>query len=107
MRYHEEPRFTDDFFDTLLNPVVIVEVLSPATAAYDRGKKFEHYQQLKSLQDYVLVSQNRFCVEHYRQQEGRWEHTEFCDPEEVLPLISIGYEIALQDIYTRVPVANQ
>ena len=102
-----ELRFADDVFDTLLNPVVIVEVLSPSTAAYDRGEKFEHYQQLASLRDYVLVSQNRFCVEHYRRQEGQWEHTEFCDPEEGLPLISIGCEIALQDIYRRVTVANQ
>ena len=102
-----EPRFADDVFDILLNPVVIVEVLSPSTAAYDRGEKFKHYQQLTSLQDYILVSQNRFRVEHYRRQGEQWEHTEFCEPEDVLPLISIGCEIVLQDIYTRVPIADQ
>ena len=102
-----EPRFTDDVFDTLLNPIVIVEVLSPSTAAYDRGEKFEHYQQLTSLQDYILVSQNRFCVEHYRRQGEQWEHTEFRSPEAVISLISIGCEIVLQDIYTRVSIADQ
>ena len=102
-----EPRFEDDVFDILLNPIVIVEVLSPSTAAYDREEKFEHYQQLTSLQDYVLVSQNRFCVEHYRQQSGQWEHTKFCAPEDVMSLTSIGCEIVLRDIYTRVRVADQ
>ena len=102
-----ELRFADDVFDTLLNPIVIVEVLSPSTAAYDRGEKFEHYQQLTSLQDYILVSQNRFCVEHYRRQGEQWEHTEFRAPEDVLPLTSIGCKISLHDLYRRVNIAAQ
>ncbi len=102
-----ESRFEDDVFDTLLNPIVIVEVLSPSTAAFDRGEKFEHYQQLASLQDYILVSQHKFCVEHYRRQGQQWEHTEFCDPEDVMSLISIGCDLFLQDIYMRVTVAEQ
>ncbi len=102
-----EPRFEDDVYDTLLNPVVIVEVLSPSTAAYDRGEKFEHYQQLTSLRDYTLVSQHRFCVEHYRRQDQHWERTEFCAPESVMSLISIGCKLSLRDIYTRVAVAEQ
>ena len=101
-----EPRFADDVFDTLLNPVVIVEVLSPSTAAYDRGEKFEHYQQLTSLQDYILVLLNRCCVEHYRRQGEQWEHTEFHTPEDVLPLTSIGSKIPLHDIYRRVTIAE-
>ncbi len=103
----DEPRFADDVFDTLLNPIVIVEVLSPATAAYDRGEKFKHYQQRTSLQDYILVSQHRCCVEHYQRQDQHSERTEFCAPEDVMPLISIGCEISLHDIYRRVAVANQ
>ena len=102
-----EPRFEDDVYDTLLNPIVIVEVLSPSTAAYDRGEKFEHYQQLVSLQDYVLISQNRFCVEHYRRQDRQWEHTEFRAPEDVMSLISIDCKISLRDIYTRVAIVEQ
>ena len=102
-----EPRFEDDVFDTLLNPVVIVEVLSPSTAAYDRGEKFEHYQQFISLRDYILVSQHRFCVEHYRRQDQHSERTEFCASEDVMPLISIDCKISLRDIYTRVAVVEQ
>ena len=102
-----ESRFEDDVYDTLLNPVVIVEVLSPSTAAYDRGEKFSHYRQLTSLQDYILVSQHRFCVEHYRRQDQHWERIEFCAPEDVMSLISIGCKISLRDIYTRVAVAEQ
>ncbi len=60
-----EPQFEDNSFDVLLNPVLIVEVLSPSTADYDRGEKFEHYKQLISLQEYIIVSQNRVHIEHY------------------------------------------
>jgi len=62
----EEPRFKDDVFDTLLNPIVTVEVLSPTTEGYDSGEKFAHYRQLPSLQEYTLVAQDRVRVEHYR-----------------------------------------
>jgi Uma2 family endonuclease len=51
-----EPRFQDDELDTLFNPTTIVEVLSPSTESYDRGKKFVHYRQLPSLREYVLIS---------------------------------------------------
>ena len=102
-----ELRFEDDVFDTLLNPIVIVEVLSPSTAAYDRGEKFSHYRQPTSLQDYILVSQHRFCVEHYQRQNRQWRDIEFRAPEDVLPFTSIGCQIPLRDIYRRVNVANQ
>ena len=102
-----EPRFEDDIYDTLLNPIVIVEVLSPSTAAYDRGEKFSHYRQLRSLQDYILVSQHEFCVEHHWRRGQQWEHTEFRAPEDVLPLTSIGCKLSLHDVYRRVAVADQ
>ena len=102
-----EPRFADDAFDTLLNPIVIVEVLSPSTAAYDRGEKFSHYRQLTSLQDYILVSQHKFWGEHHWRQGRQWKHTEFRAPEDVLPLTSIGCKLSLHDIYRRVTVADQ
>ena len=101
-----EPSFEDNFSDTLLNPIVIVEVLSPSTAAYDRREKFDHYKQLASLLDYILVSQNRCRVEHYWQQGGQWEHTEFRAIEDVLPLTSIGCQITVRDIYRRVTVTD-
>ena len=101
-----EPRFEDDVYDTLLNPVVIVEVLSPSTAAYDRGEKFSHYRQLTSLQDYILVSQHKACVEHHWRQDRQWAHTKFRALEDVLPPTSIGCKIALHDIYRRITIAE-
>ncbi len=98
----DEPRFEDDEFDTLLNPTVVVEVLSPSTAAYDRNEKFERYKQLTSLQEYLLISQDRVCVEHYLRQGLQWIETEFCLLEQVLPLVSIHCELPLHAIYRRV-----
>ena len=98
----DRPRFEDNTFDTLLNPIVLVEVLSPSTAAYDRGDKFEHYQQLTSLQEYILVSQDEVGVERYRRQGTEWQPTEFRSLEDVLSLTSIDCELSLDDIYRRV-----
>ena len=99
----EEPRFEDDVFDILLNPIVIVEVLSPSTEAYDRGEKFAHYRQLTSLQEYVLVSQDQIRVDHYRRQERLWIFTDIEKHDETLQLPSLQCELPLQDIYARVP----
>ena len=63
-----EPRFEDPFVDTLLNPTLIVEVLSTSTEAYDRGEKFAQYRSLDSLREYMLVAQNKSRVEHYRRE---------------------------------------
>ena len=101
-----EPQFEDDVFDTLLNPVVIVEALSPSTAAYDREEKFSHYKHLASLQDYILVAQHKLCVEHYCRQDQYWEHTELRAPEDVLILASIECQIPLRDIYTRIIITE-
>ena len=98
----EEPRFEDDVFDSLLNPIVIVEVLSPSTEAYDRGEKFAHYRQLTSLQEYVLVAQDQMHVEHYRRQEKQWILTDIEKHDEILYLPSIQCELPLQEIYARV-----
>lgn len=98
----EEPHFEDDVFDTLLNPIILVEVLSPSTEAYDRGEKFAHYRQLTSLQEYILVSQDQIRVEHYRRQEKQWIFTDFQKSEELLPLVSIQCELPLQEIYELV-----
>ena len=98
-----EPEVEDNVFDTLLNPILVVEVLSPSTEVYDRGEKFRHYQELASLQEYILVSQDRVRVEHYRLAKTQWGETEFRAPEDVLSLASIGCELPLRDIYRRVP----
>lgn len=64
----DEPRFEDDAFDTLINPKVIIEVLSASTEGYDRGEKSVRYRQLESLQEYVLISQDKVQIEHYLRQ---------------------------------------
>ena len=97
-----EPQFEDEVFDTLLNPIVIVEVLSPSTEAYDRGEKFRRYQQLASLKEYVLVSQDKVWIEHHRRHGAQWILSHYRTLEEVLPLPSIGCEVPLHDIYARV-----
>ena len=99
----EEPRFEDDLFDILLNPIVVVEVLSPSTEAYDRGDKFAHYRQLQSLQEYILVSQDKVRVDHYVRHTTQWILTDFQTLEQHLPLTSIQCELPLQEIYENVP----
>ena len=103
----DEPRFEDGVFDTLLNPIVLIEVLSPSTEAYDRGEKFAHYRQIDALQEYVLVSQDRISVEHYLRQGTQWLLTEFRAFEESLSLISIECELPLRNIYRRVEFSEQ
>ena len=97
-----EPRFEDDTFDTLLNPIIVIEVLSRSTAAFDRGEKFEYYKQLTSLQEYILISQDRVRVESYRHQGTQWLHNTFEHLEGVLSLASIECEVPLRAIYRRV-----
>ena len=101
-----EPRSEDNTFDTLLNPTIIVEVLSHSTEVYDRGEKFEHYQEIVSLKDYILISQDKVHIEHYCRQGAGWLQTEFQGLEAVLPLLSIDCELRLQDVYRRVEVAS-
>ena len=97
-----KPRFEDDVFDTLLNPAVVVEVLSPSTEARDRGEKFAQYRQLESLQEYILISQESVHVEHYLRQGSQWLLTEFRNSEDALPIVSADCELPLQHIYRLV-----
>ncbi len=99
---YDEPRFEDDMFDPLLNPTVVVEVLSPSTAAYDKGEKFEVYKQITSLQEYILVSQERVNVERHFRLGTQWRAIEFHELVDTLPLDSIGCELPLAHIYRRV-----
>ena len=97
-----EPRAEDNTFDTLLNPTLIVEVLSASTETYDKDEKFMHYRQIDSLQEYILISQDREQVVQYRRQEPEWISIEFRALGDVVPLMSIGCELPLQHIYRRV-----
>ncbi len=99
----DEPRFEDKIFDTLLNPRVLMEVLSKSSVNYDRGEKFKHYRQIPTLQEYVLIAQDEPLVErHVRQPNGDWLMTEFRGLERTLALASVPVKISLADIYRGV-----
>ncbi len=102
-----EARFEDQHRDTLLNPTVIVEVLSPSTESYDRGRKFQHYRQIDSLQEVVLIAQDAWHVEYYRRQaHGGWLLTEATNLDARLSLSSIQCELALVDVYEKVTISE-
>lgn len=98
----QEPRFEDDVFDTLLNPIVIIEILSPSTEAFDRGEKFSHYRQIESLQEYIIVSQDKVNVERFLRRPDEWGYTSFQDLNQQVPIVSIESELSLQRIYQGV-----
>ncbi len=98
----EEPRFDDDVQDTVLNPVIIFEIISKSTEAYDRGDKFGHYLRLDSLTDYVLVRQDRPRIEHYARKGDQWILTVIEGIEAILDLGSINVSIPLKDMYHRI-----
>lgn len=98
-----KPQFEDNEQDVLLNPTMIVEVLSPSTEGYDRGAKFEHYRTIDSLLDYLLVAQDKIHVEHYvRQSDRTWLFSEFKSVEDKFQIDSIGCEITVVEIYEKV-----
>lgn len=97
-----EPRFADDESDNLLNPTLIVEVLSPTTERRDRGRKFHQYRTIESLQEYVMVAQDEVHVERYTRREGEWAFSELDTLDGMLRLESIGCEIPLREVYAKV-----
>jgi Uma2 family endonuclease len=97
-----DAQFEDADVDTLLNPTVIIEVLSPSTEVYDRGDKFAHYRRLESLAEYVMIAQNQVRVERYVRQGRSWVLAEFSALDETLHLASIDCEVLLREIYDRV-----
>jgi Uma2 family endonuclease len=98
-----EEQFADGENDVLLNPLVLIEVLSDSTEAYDRGKKFENYQSIVSLKEYLLVSQSSERVEQFVRQSGKnWIYSENHEPGEITRIQSIGCELRLEDVYSKV-----
>ena len=86
--------------DVVLNPLLIVEVLSPSTEGYDRGKKFELYRAIDSFREYLLVHQDRRRVEHYsRQDDGSWLLREYSGAESSFSVTRLGAHISLADLY--------
>lgn len=100
--------FEDSALDILLNPVVIMEVLSPSTESKDRGWKFAHDRRIETVQEYLLISQSKPHIEHYtRGKNDQWILTEIEGLSSKVLLTSIGCELPLSDIYARVEFAPQ
>ena len=98
-----EPEFEDDYVDTLLNPTLVVEVLSKSTASYDRTLKSSYYRTLESLKEYLLISQDEYKVEQYvRQQGGRWLLTDIVSLEGRVELASVPCALELREVYHKV-----
>ncbi len=101
-----EPEFEDpEHVDVLLNPSVVVEVLSESTEGYDRGGKFAHYRRVPTLREYLLVAQNRVHAERYTpagDPDAPWVRLEYDAPDDAVELSSLGVAIRLGDLYERV-----
>ena len=99
----DEPQFEDDGLDTLLNPTVIIEVLSESTERYDRFNKFAFYRTIEPLAEYVLVAQHEYRVEQYtKQPDGRWLLSDHRSLEDVVELASIQCTLTLREVYEKV-----
>jgi len=95
-------QFLDDITDTLLNPNLIIEVLSPSTEAYDRGRKFELYRTIPSLAQYVIIASDRVYVDLYtRDRWERWILASAWKPEDVVQLTSVECSMRIADLYSK------
>ena len=101
--YCGEPEIEENHLDMLYNPKVVIETLSPSTMDYDRGEKFARYRQLDSLQEYLLVAQDRPHLEHYvRQDDGSWRFTETDGLDAEIDLPTLDASLPLSEIYLDV-----
>ena len=98
-----QPQFTDAIRDTITNPTIIIEILSPSTERYDRGMKFQNYRTIGTLHDYILIAQDHHHIEHYiRQENDRWMLQEVTNLDEEIHIQSIECILRLEDIYEKV-----
>jgi Uma2 family endonuclease len=103
----DEPRFSDEQEDTLLNPAMIIEVLSESTKDYDRGGKFEQYRTIESFVEYLLIAQDRPHVEHHtRQPDGSWVLHETNNLEDTIHLKSASCSLRVTDIYLKIDFSS-
>lgn len=101
------PHFADEQQDTLLNPTVLMEVLSESTETYDRGKKFDHYRALPSVSDYLLIAQDQHKIEHFvRQEAHRWLYAAHTSLNDVIEITSIACALLLGDVYDKVEIVG-
>lgn len=104
-----DPEFFDNKKDTVKNPSVIFEILSPSTEDFDLGKKFfSYYNQIKSLQQYITIDSSACQVRSgIRQQDNSWNFVEIMELEDKLHIIPIGFELLLKDIYKGIVIGNR
>lgn len=101
------PQFDTDVKGTIINPAVLVEVLSESTESYDRGKKASHYRRIESLRELILISQTEPLVEKYsRREDGSWSFIEYRAITDALALDSMNISIPLEEIYRNVAFPN-
>jgi Uma2 family endonuclease len=94
--------------EALTNPVLLVEVLSPSTEAYDRGDKFTYYKSIPSFREYLLVAQHRPHITHYiKQTDGKWDYEESNDLTSNLDLLSVDCALALSEVYVGVEFGQE
>lgn len=98
-----EPKFVDDEFDTLTNPLLLIEILSDSTESYDRGQKFKNYRSIDSLREYVLISQRSPSIEKYvKHGDGFWMLSDAAGLDSSITLESIDCRLSLADVYDKV-----
>jgi Uma2 family endonuclease len=103
-----EPQFTDDNFDVITNPIVLVEVLSESTKSYDRGEKFKLYRDIETLQNYVLVASDSHLVEVFtKKTDNLWELRIYENFDENVELGSLNISVSMQEIYLNVSFASE
>jgi Uma2 family endonuclease len=99
--------FEDDHRDVLMNPLAIMEILSESTEAYDRGRKFAHYQFIPSFIEYILISQLSPRVERFvRQNDGTWIYSIYGAMGEIVPVGSVNCELPVSEIYRKIGFKN-
>ena len=99
----EQEEYEDEHNDVLLNPVVLIEILSDSTEAYDRGDKFSHYQGISSFTEYILVSQYTFKMERFsRQPNNSWLYTIYQSEEDILSVEALKCSLPLAEVYRKV-----
>ena len=98
-----QPLYQGNSQSNVINPLIIVEVLSNSTQAYDRGDKFKFYRSLPTFQEYILIEQSSYSVErYYKQKDDQWLIDFVTGENAVLQLVSVDWQISLQDLYQRV-----
>jgi Uma2 family endonuclease len=108
MMVADKPIYQEKSKTTILNPLVIIEVLSLSTQDYDRGQKFKYYRSVESLQEYILIDQYESSIEQFaKNPQQKWVLTEYKNQEETLKLESLSWQIPLKNIYKRVDLSEK